>query len=136
MASKKKQRLSTDGGSDLQADNPFAGLSLRGLPDQPLPAAKPEVVSQRTGPTAKKGPAPRLNLRRLKSGRGGKTVTEISGFIGKSGSQLDALAKKYKTTCGVGGAVRGQAIEIQGDQREKLQQILEADGYQVVFAGG
>lgn len=135
MASKKKQRLSTDGGSDLNADNPFGSLSLDGLPDGPKQPAKAQK-SIETEPKRKKGPAPRLNLRRLKSGRGGKTVTEISGFIGVSKSQLEAYAKRYKTTCGVGGSVRGQAIEIQGDQRDKLRDVLEGEGYQVVFAGG
>jgi translation initiation factor 1 len=130
MAQKKKQRLSTEGGSALQADNPFAALSADGLPD--ATPAQPSPQPKRT----KKGPAPRLNVRRLKSGRGGKTVTEISGFIGKSSGQLEAMAKKLKATCGVGGTVRGQAIEIQGDQREKIKGLLEADGYAVVFSGG
>ena len=137
MASKKKQRVSTDGGQALEADNPFANLALSGLPEK---AAEPEPVLLPKTPTHSKmpakGPAPRLNLRRLKSGRGGKTVTEISGFIGVSQAQLEAKAKVYNTTCGVGGAVRGQAIEIQGDQRDKLRELLEAEGYRVVLAGG
>jgi|TARA_B110000438_G_scaffold302087_1_gene358718 translation initiation factor 1 len=136
MPSKKKERLSTDGGNDLEADNPFAGLSLQGLPDKPKSASVAFSKPVKAEPKRKKGPAPRLNLRRLKSGRGGKTVTEISGFIGVSKSQLEAFAKRYKSTCGVGGSVRGQAIEIQGDQREKLRGVLESEGYQVVYAGG
>lgn len=130
---KRRERISTDGGNALSDANPFAALSGAGLPEAPVPApAKPSTIHQ----PKVKGPKPRLELRRLKGGKGGKTVTEIQGFIGVNDAQLAALAKRLKASCGVGGTVKGRAIEIQGDQRDTLRTLLEAEGYRVVFAGG
>lgn len=133
--SKKKERIATEGGDSLAAENPFGGLSLGNLPAGPGAAAPPSAETRADRRRAK-GPRPRLDIRRLKSGKGGKTVTEVSGFIGVNDAQLQELAKTLKTTCGVGGTVRGRAIEIQGDQREKLADLLEGKGYRVVLAGG
>ena len=75
--------------------------------------------------------APRdQNLRVMldKSGRAGKQVTLISGFVGKSGD-LEALAKVLKNKCGVGGSAKDGEILIQGDHREKIKTILGSLGY-------
>lgn len=78
----------------------------------------------------------RLDVKREKSGRGGKTVTVVSGWKGISIEEKTELAKLIQKRCGVGGAVKNGAIEIQGDKREEARAVLEGAGFRVVFAGG
>jgi len=80
-----------------------------------------------------------LKIMRDKKGRKGKQVTVISGFT-LTEADLKALAKALKNLCGAGGTAKndelGQAIEIQGDHREKVAEKLKALGYKIKFAGG
>lgn len=70
----------------------------------------------------------RLRLRMEKNGRGGKTVTVISGFQGPE-SDMEKLARNLKTFCGCGGSAKDGEIIIQGDFREKLKARLISLGY-------
>ena len=76
-----------------------------------------------------------VRIRRETKGRGGKAVTVVSG-IPLAGAALKDLVKQLKKRCGVGGSVKDDNIEIQGDQRELLQTELEKRGYTVRQAGG
>ncbi len=63
-----------------------------------------------------------------KSGRAGKTVTMVKGFVGQE-DDMKVLAKMLKTKCGVGGAMKDGEILIQGDFKLKIIDLLKADGY-------
>lgn len=76
-----------------------------------------------------------VRLHRESKGRGGKAVTLVKG-LPLAGSALKTLARELKKKCGVGGAIKDDVIEIQGDQRELLKAELEKRGFQVKIAGG
>lgn len=77
----------------------------------------------------------RVKVRREVAGRRGKAVTTVSGVpIDDAG--LKQLAGKLKKRCGVGGSVKGGVIEIQGDHRDVVVEVLKSEGYAPVLAGG
>jgi translation initiation factor 1 len=76
-----------------------------------------------------------VRLMRQTKGRNGKGVTLISG-LPLDGEELKNLAKLLKQKCGCGGSVKDGIVEIQGDQREILEQELVSLGYKVKRAGG
>jgi translation initiation factor 1 len=76
-----------------------------------------------------------VRVRRETQGRGGKTVTTVSG-VGLASDELLALASDLKRRCGTGGSVKDYVIEIQGDHREAIVAELEKRGFTVKLAGG
>jgi len=76
-----------------------------------------------------------VRIMRDRRGRGGKTATTITGLPGNE-LELDAILKTLKQHCGAGGNREGRTLEIQGDQRERIQQKLVALGFTVRLAGG
>lgn len=76
-----------------------------------------------------------LKVEASRKGRGGKTVTVISGFQEKPETLAD-LAKQLKAQCGTGGTVKDNEIEIQGEHKQKLAEILKKLGYKAKISGG
>ncbi len=76
-----------------------------------------------------------IYIHRESKGRGGKPVSLVKN-LALPKSELKALAKKLKQSCGSGGTVKDGIIEIQGEHRKKIAEMLEKLGYQVKIAGG
>lgn len=130
-------KISTEGGGGL-GHNPFASLGGLNLP--PGPTANPSASGSSTL-AGKKEPAPaknrgRVDVLRSTAGRGGKTVTVVTGFTGIGLPEKERLAKQMRAACGCGGTVKDGQIEIQGDQRETVARILREAGFRPVMAGG
>ena len=70
----------------------------------------------------------KLRVSMEKKGRGGKTVTLVRGFIGTE-DDLKELGKLLKTKCGVGGSAKEGEIIIQGDFKQRIIDLLKAEGY-------
>lgn len=77
-----------------------------------------------TLPTAEQ----KLKVKLDTKNRAGKVVTIIEGFVG-SLSHKEELGKKLKSFCGTGGSVKDNEIIVQGDNREKILQWLQKNGY-------
>lgn len=76
-----------------------------------------------------------VRVQREKKGRGGKTVTVVTG-LPSGASELDALLKDLKQHCGAGGTRDGAVLEIQGDHRARVEARLVALGHRVKVTGG
>ncbi len=75
-------------------------------------------------------PKDKQNLRvwRDTHGRAGKVATVVKGFVG-SEEELTELGKTLKRKIGVGGSVKDGQIIIQGENRDRVLQILLDEGY-------
>lgn len=74
-------------------------------------------------------------VRRESKGRGGKTVTTISG-VPLAETELKELASALKRRCGTGGALKDGVIEIQGEHVQLLIDELTKRGFKAVKSGG
>ena len=70
----------------------------------------------------------KIKVRLDTKNRGGKAVTLVEGFIGTNADK-EELGKKLKTFCGTGGSVKDGEIIVQGDNRDKVLQWLQKNGY-------
>ena len=89
------------------------------------PQAAPVTETVRVQPTK---PKQTLCLRYEK--RNGKPVTIISEIEGTEAA-LKELAKRLKAALGVGGSARDDEILLQGDVRQKVSSLLQAEGYRL-----
>ncbi|MEQ1905938.1 MAG: translation initiation factor [Pirellulaceae bacterium] len=79
----------------------------------PLPGKEPAKQTARFG---------------LEKRKNGRVVTVIRGLLA-SENDFPALLTKLKTTCGAGGTIEGDTIEIQGDHVERLERVLREIGF-------
>ena len=77
----------------------------------------------------------RVKVRRETAGRRGKAVTTISN-LPLDDAGMRELAGRLKKRCGVGGSAKDGVIELQGDHRDVVMEVLRAEGYDAVLAGG
>ena len=88
--------------------------------DQPVPGPS---TSQKAGRIVAK-------LRMEKKGRGGKTVTVVYD-LPQNEAFLKELAQELKRACGTGGTAVADGVELQGDLRERVRDVLTKRGYVV-----
>ena len=69
-------------------------------------------------------------LRVEKKGRGGKTVTVVYD-LPRNAPFLKELSQELKRSCGTGGAVVEDTVELQGDLRDRVREYLEKKGFLV-----
>jgi translation initiation factor 1 len=69
-------------------------------------------------------------LRMEKKGRGGKTVTVVYD-LPRNEAFLKELSQELKKACGTGGAVAENTIELQGEMRDRVREVLTKKGYVV-----
>jgi translation initiation factor 1 len=94
-----------------------------------------DLRKRRDEPVATPAAGGRVKVRREVAGRRGKAVTTVSGVpLDEAG--LRELAGRLKKRCGVGGSAKDGVIELQGDHRDVVAEVLRAEGYDVVLAGG
>ena len=84
--------------------------------------------------------AQQIRVRREK--RRGKMVTVATGFSARSDRSddlttlLGTLKKKFATGGTLGGEKSAPEIELQGDHRDKMVELLKGMGYAVKASGG
>ena len=99
--------------------------------------SQPETTTSKDGdaPTTPLDTSVPVRIQRQIKGRKGKGVTVIFDLPNQP-TLLHDYASALRKLCGVGGAVKGETIELQGDQRDKAKHWLEQRGFNVKLAGG
>lgn len=133
------------GGYSTEDDDPLPSpfAELAGLRDTlpPPPPASPPPPPAAQPPRNPAAAVPMLQgntpvrVGRERKGRGGKTVSIITGVMSRDAGK-QALLKLLKNKLGTGGALEEDNIVIQGDHRERIVEILNELGYRAKVAGG
>lgn len=125
----KPGRIGTTGSESL-VHNPFAALAGAKVPatEKTAPAAPKENVPRKGEPPLRD----KVVVRRETKGRGGKTVTRLTGIPSQ---RRESLAKQMKSALGCGAVLEGDDILLLGDLVDRAASWLEAHGAQRVVRG-
>ena len=72
---------------------------------------------------------------RLERRAGNRVATIVTGLPGTD-SAAATLAREIKAACSTGGTYKDGALELQGDQRARVEELLAARGIKSKRAGG
>ena len=76
-----------------------------------------------------------VRLEKTRSGKKGKLVTVIKG-LELEPVEAKKILKNLKIACGTGGSLKGDFLELQGDQIVKAQEFLIEEGFRPKKIGG
>ena len=94
--------------------------------DNSTPKVVPNKVSRNTSDGI-------IRVRRESKKRAGRVVCVVEGLAAE---QIKSTCKELKSKCGTGGTVKNGVIEIQGDHRDQIRELLESKGLAVKLSGG
>ncbi|MDX1569970.1 MAG: translation initiation factor [Xanthomonadales bacterium] len=127
----KKKRRNEFGSEDLPDENAFAALeSLKGS----LPSG--EESPPETDDQAESGTMfdPKVVISRERSGRGGKTVTVVSG-VRLTGQAREDFVRRLRKELGTSGSLEGDRIVLGGDLSRRVEEWLAAAGARRIVIG-
>lgn len=133
---KKGGRIDTQSKEELLNINPFDQLDFSKIQLAEKKASghesqskEAEIATKGTGVKRQK-----VFIRQEKAGRAGKTVTVLMGL--ENAEERKMLLKAIQKLTGSGGTIKGGVIEIQGEKRDEIANVLKEKGYSIVFSGG
>ena len=133
---KKSKKIAVEGSRNELNVSPFGALGSIGLTENSLLPNLLEVEKTQELSEQKKKRRGRVDVLRQRSAGSGGWSTIAKNFAGISVEEKNSLKKTMQKRCGAGGTLKNGNIEIQGDKREEMRDILESAGFRVVFAGG
>ena len=112
--------------------SPFAALAA-------LKATLPAGTAPKDPPSAPKSAAPdpfggKIVISMSRKGRGGRTVTIVSGIRGGE-AVLDEVCRELKKALGCGASVDGETIVVSGDIIDRTRSWLEGKGAKRLIIG-
>lgn len=138
------KKLSKGGYSSGDDDPPSPFAELASLKTDAAPTPTPQATAPAPSAQPARNPAAAVHalqgntpvrVGRERKGRGGKTVSIITGVMSREAGK-QALLKLLKNKLGTGGALEEDTLVIQGDHRERIVEILNELGYKAKVAGG
>jgi translation initiation factor 1 len=120
----------------MKSRNTGTGLVYSTDAGRMCPACRQPVRSCRCSAVSSRPPSDGIVRVAIQTkGRAGKGVTLVQG-LALDDAALAAMGKQLKTACGSGGTVKDGVIEVQGDHRDRIVELLKTQGLVVKRAGG